>query len=101
MFSSVAAATLALKVMATTLGDVSTALTGVAPAMSVVYAGVPFRMTGPSNVTVTVVLAAVAAVTLIGTVGCGLLTALFVRLRDARRLLSSEPAMGDSFGEML
>jgi hypothetical protein len=86
IFSSVAAATLASYVIATVVGLVSAALTGSAPTTSVVYCGVPFREMGWSNVTVTTVVAALAAVILIAAVGWELFTVmlrrrtLFVRL---------------------
>jgi hypothetical protein len=86
MFSSVAAATLALKVMATTFADVMTALCAVAPTTSVVYAGVPLSATGWSNVTVTIVVAAVAAVTLMGFVFCGEFAVAFARHRAFERV---------------
>src|SRR4051812_32575301 len=71
MFSSVAAATDASNVIAIVVGDVCAALTGSAPATSVVYAGVPLSATTWSNVTVTTVVAALADATLIGVVACG------------------------------
>src|SRR5688572_25250557 len=74
MRSSVAAATAALNVISSVIGSVSSALTGVAPAMSVVYCGTPLSATGRSNTIVSTLPAADAAVTCIAAVGCGRVT---------------------------
>src|SRR5687768_1160351 len=84
MFNAVAAATDASKVTSIVVGDVCSALVASAPATSVVYAGVPLSTTAWSNVTVKTEPLAVASVTLIGVVGCGLVTAGFLR-RELRR----------------
>src|SRR5688572_29412957 len=99
MRSSVAAATVASKVISMVVGEVWTALVATAPATSVVYAGVPLRPTTWSNVTVSTVVAALADSTLIGVVGCGLFTKLLLRRRARRADLKSEPAMGISLGK--
>src|SRR3954471_11714743 len=99
MRTSVAAATVELNVTTTVVGPVCTALITSAPATSVVYAGVPLRMTAWSNVRVSTASAATALVTLIGVVGCGLFTTLLrCSFRTFRRDLSNEPGMGLPFG---
>jgi hypothetical protein len=87
MLTAVAAATLALYVIATCVGEVIAALTGVAPTTSVVYCGTPLSVTGRSNVTVTVDNAAVASVTTIAVVVCGLVTPSGRRRTFFERLL--------------